>query len=203
MRKVILVFSFLLLSQFGFSQMDGLSIRVSNNTTGLPIASSPALFYTSFNPGVDLGLSYRLNQNTKHIWSVSGNLGVFYHRFIQTGIKLYPSIDYGYQLSEHWQLQASFDLGYMLAINNAAVAELQDDGYYEAKTIYQMRSQFMFGLRFGAEYSPSGQEGIGYTAALGAFMQGPYVSGYVPLLPYNTFQLGVTLPIQSKKQGND
>jgi hypothetical protein len=38
---------------------------------------------------------------------------------------------------------------------------------------------------------------------LGTFLQGPYVKGYVPLLPYNSFMLGVMLPINAKNKNDE
>ena len=195
MKKSIslLVFSLFALSSFGQHRME---IRASNNITGLPFSSYPALFYSNFHPGIDAGIQHRINTNEKHQWAVSGNIGLFYHRFIQTGIKIYPSLDYAFAIGSKWKLKASLDLGYLMAINNVAVLELQDDGNYESRALNKVRSQFMLGWRIGASYCPSGDPyGMAYTLAFGSFLQGPYVSGYVPLLPYNTFSLGIDMPI--------
>lgn len=186
------------------AQQYNVEIRIGNYGTGLPVSSYPALVYSNFNPGIDGGISYQLNQNPKHQWSISGNLGLFYHRFIQTGVKLYPSIDYQYNFSGKWSLRSSFDLGYLLAVNNVAVLELQDDGEYQGRASLKARSQFMVGLRFGLAYNPSGlADGMRWTAAVGTFMQGPYVAGYVPLLPYNTFSLGFEIPLNLSNSRHD
>lgn len=188
-----MVFSLFALSSYGQHRLE---IRASNNITGLPFSSYPALFYSNFHPGIDAGIQHRINTNAKHQWAVSGNIGLFYHRFIQTGIKIYPSLDYAYAIGSKWKLKASLDLGYIMAINNVAVLELQDDGNYESRALNKVRSQFMLGWRIGASYCPSGDSyGMAYTLAFGSFLQGPYVSGYVPLLPYNTFSLGIDMPI--------
>lgn len=189
----ILVFSLLALNSYGQHRLE---LRLSNNVTGMPLSAYPSLFYSNFHPGLDAGIQHRLNSSEKHQWAVSGNLGLFYHRFIQTGVKIYPGLDYAYVLNPHWKIEASLDLGYIMAFNNVAVLELQDDGNYESQTLGRMRSQFMVGWRIGASYTPSADPyGISYTMAFGTFLQGPYVSGYVPLLPYNSFSLGIDMPI--------
>ena len=199
MSKAISVLTLVLIS-LGVSAQDyQLGIRLSNNVTGLPVSSYPSLFYSNLNPGAEIGLSRQFNTNQKHQWHLSGNIGFFYHRFIQTGIKIYPSIHYHYQVNPKFKIESSIDLGYLMAINNVAVLELGEDGFYENKPLNKARSQFMAGFRIGASYHPSGDPaGIAYTCAFGTFMQGPYVSGYVPLLPYNTFSVGLELPIDLK-----
>ena len=201
MKKGISILIFTLFSCVIYAQKTSIGIRLSNNVTGLPVSTYPALFYSNFHPGIDLSLKHRINESEKHQWSLSGNVGLFYHRFIQTGIKIYPSLDYALAFNSKWKLNASLDLGYLLAFNNVAVLELQEGGDYEARTSLKARSQFMVGWRIGASYTPSGKgDGTCYSLAFGTFLQGPYVSGYVPLLPYNSFTVGMERPLNLKKQ---
>jgi hypothetical protein len=201
MKKSISILILTLFACSTYAQKTSIGIRLSNNITGLPVSTYPSLFYSNFHPGIDFSLKHRINENEKHQWSLSGNVGLFYHHFIQTGIKIYPSIDYALAFNSKWKLNASVDLGYLLAINNVAVLELQDDGNYESNALLKSRSQFMLGWRIGASYTPSGEaDGTSYSLAFGTFLQGPYVSGYVPLLPYNSFALGIEIPFNLKKQ---
>ena len=80
MKKCI---SILFISLFTFSSygQHRMEIRASNNITGLPFSSYPALFYSNVHPGIDLGIQHRINSSEKHQWAVSGNIGLFYHRF--------------------------------------------------------------------------------------------------------------------------
>jgi hypothetical protein len=201
MKKSISILILTLFACSTYAQKTIIGIRLSNNITGLPVSTYPSLFYSNFHPGIDFSLKHRINENEKHQWSLSGNVGLFYHHFIQTGIKIYPSIDYALAFNSKWKLNASVDLGYLLAINNVAVLELKDDGNYESNALLKSRSQFMLGWRIGASYTPSGEaDGTSYSLAFGTFLQGPYVSGYVPLLPYNSFALGIEIPFNLKKQ---
>jgi hypothetical protein len=200
-RNYFVLLLFFICTTTVLSQDKTLQIRLSNNITGLPVSSYPDLFTSNFHPGIDVGLSYPLNENPKHQISASGNIGFFYHRFIQTGIKLYPSFDYTFVPNTKWNFFFSLDLGYLLAFENVDVFELQENGNYEAAALLKARSQFMFGYRIGASFKPGNlEEGIRYLLSFGTFLQGPYVSGYVPLLPYNSFTVGVELPFPLKKQ---
>ena len=83
---------------------------------------------------------------------------------------------------------AHLGVGYLHSIPGTDRFELNDDGEYE-KIKNLGRAQGMGKISFSGLYRVNSS----YSLSLnyGVIMQGPFVKSYVPLLPYNTIQLGV------------
>lgn len=173
-------------------------IKVSNNITGKPITTYHQLFYSNFHPGIEGEVNIPINHNLKHQLYISGNLGVYYHRFMHTGLKLYPEFNYEIQFAEKWRFITGLGGGYIHSFENVATLRLTDNGTYEQVSAWKGRPQFMAAFNFGARYLPVKWKGASLQLSFGTFLQGPFVSGYVPLLPYNTFDLGVQVPLKKK-----
>lgn len=181
------------------AQNNSWGVKISNYITGQPVVTYHQLFYTNFHPGIEGEVNFFINNNERHQLYVSGNLGVYYHRFMHTGLKIYPEFNYEFQMADKWRLISGIGGGYIHSFENVATLRLVD-GEYEKVNAFIGRPQFMFGLNFGARYLPSGWNGVSLQCTFSSFLQGPFVSGYVPLLPYNTFDLGVQVPLTKKNQ---
>lgn len=193
----------LVIASIGFfgvvsAQINSWGLKFSNCITGQPVVTYHQLFYTNFHPGIEGEVNFSLNKNERHQLYVSGNLGAYYHRFMHTGVKIYPEFNYEFQIANKWRLTSGLGGGYIHSFENVATLRL-NDGEYEKVNSLKGRPQFMFGLNFGARYIPENWKGISLQCSFSSFLQGPFVSGYVPLLPYNTFDLGFQVPIQKKK----
>lgn len=194
--KTFLFVTLMLFTVFAKSQHSELGILFSNNITSFPITTYPQIFYTQFHLGLDVFKSWKLNQNEKNqIW-FSGNLGGYYHRFIQTTIRLYPAIDYERLLGNRFSVKIAIGAGYSLAFENMETFELQDDGTYKTKFLVA-RSQYLVNIGFGCNYSfkKGYQQGMKISFQFKTFIQGPFVTGYVPILPVNAAMLGITIPL--------
>lgn len=197
--KYVVIFLLICFSLLAKSQNSRIGIEFSNNITSFPVTTYPQLFYTQFHPGLDFCKSWRINKNEKNqIWC-SGNLGGYYHRFIQTAVRIYPSVEYNRMLGKGFLFHIGLGVGYSLAFENMETFELQDDGTYKMKTMVA-RSQYLAMFDWGGSYSikKDALEGMKISLKFKTFIQGPFVSGYVPMLPVNSVMLGVSIPVKSK-----
>lgn len=196
--KYIYMLTLLLCSVSSYAQDRSWGVKFSNNITGKPVTTYHQLFYTNFHPGIEGEINFPVNKHVKHQLYVSGNLGVYYHRFMHTGLKLYPEFNYELQIAEKWRFITGIGGGYIHSFENVATLRLTDNGTYEQVSAWKGRPQFMAAFNFGARYLPVKWKGASLQLSLGTFLQGPFVSGYVPLLPYNTLDLGVQIPLKKK-----
>lgn len=183
------------------SQDKFISLTLSNNTTGLPVLAYPDLFYSQFHPGIDITYSHQLKKSLKNKLYVAGNLGFYHHQFVQDLVRIFPTFTYERAFSEQFQVQAGLGAGYGLSFEGKNAFKLQDDGSYVNKGFNGARSQYLIALEFGVTYTIL-QKSILQPQLLvqfKSFMQGTYVKSYVPLLPLNSFNLGIRIPLKTQK----
>ncbi len=148
---------------------------------------------TPVHPGLQAGTEFRYNRSEKNQWFQTAKLGVYYHKYSQTGIQLYS--EGGYRRAIWKGLSAEFRLGvgYLHAITDLQMFELKDGQYERKRTIG--RAQVMgstalgLGYRLG-ESMDAPRVFIDYQF----FLQMPFVKNYVPLLPNTALHLGVAFP---------
>ena len=199
--KVILQLCFFILATYNLaiSQSKFISTTISNNTTGLPVIAYPDLFYTQFHPGIEATYGWQINKNPKNKLYVNGNLGYYYHQFVQSLVKVYPTMSYERTLSERFNLNVGLGAGYGLSFEGKNAFALQDDGTYDNKPFMGARSQYVIAFELGAVYSLSNQNMNSPQLILQfkSFMQGTYVKSYVPLLPLNSLNIGIRFPLKN------
>jgi hypothetical protein len=172
------------------------ALTASNNITGMPVVSYHKIFYSQFHPGLDAQMSWQLNKSEVNRIYVHANAGFYYHQFVQTLVRLYPSINYERQLG---RFAANIGLGggYGLSFEGKNAFILQADGTYANKSFAGARSQFLVTFEIGGRYALQADNPFGpqIIAKFASFMQGTYVNSYVPLLPLNSFQIGFSMPL--------
>ena len=91
--------------------------------------------------------------------------------------------------------------GYLHAFDNTALLKLNSDGQYEIKHKITGRPQFIAQLNIGCSYSlkKDDPESMKIVLQMRTFLQGPFVKGYVPLAPVNSFFVGLSVPFKCKK----
>lgn len=202
-RNICMVFimSLLILQAFDAQSQDRRwAVSLSNNTAGLPVIAYPNLFYSQFHPGVDGQMSWQLNQNEDNRIYAHANLGVYYHQFVQTLVRVYPTIAYERKLG---RFAANIGLGggYGLSFEGKNAFVLQEDGSYVNKGFGGARSQFLIALEIGGRFALQADNPFGpqIIIKLASFMQGTYVNSYVPLMPINSFQIGFSTTLRNPK----
>jgi hypothetical protein len=173
------------ISQRKFTQ---LTLETGNAVTSMPFVGAPQLFYTSYHPYTSLGARLVCKEKKKHAWEQSVHVGYLYHRFVQHAIPLYSEIIYRQHIGKAFYLRAHLGLGYLHSIPATERFKLNDQGEYERiRNLGRAQGMVKFSISFAYALNPNYQLTLNY----GVIGQMPFVKSYVPLLPYNTLQLGV------------
>ena len=200
MKRTIIILLLCLSCQLQtFSQkhkLDNFSIAATTLHTNFPFNSFSKLFTEEFHPGFELGIGFNWKTKAKHDWFQDFKLGYSYHRFVQHSITLYSEIGYRYKFLKTFNAEASVGAGYLHAISAEKIFVLQSDGTYKKKTnIGRPQAMASFSIGLSKKISTSGTTVfLNYQQRL----QFPFIKSYVPLLPENMLQAGVSIPLKSK-----
>lgn len=165
-----------------------LTFETGNAVTAMPFVGATQLFYTNYHPFTTLGARIVWKEKGKHAWEQSFNLGYIYHRFVQHSIPLFTETIYRYDFNKSFSMRAHLGVGYLHSIPATDRFELNDQGEYD-KIRNLGRAQASIKFSISAAYVIT--QDIRLTLNYGVLGQLPFVKSYVPLLPYNTIQLGI------------
>lgn len=179
-----------------------LEALAGNYHSSLPLVGAPGLFYKTVHPGLQVGYEHTLRQAGRRQWLLRAQAGVFYHRFIQTAVPLTaqgvlqwtPSR----KLDARLRLEAGLGLGYCHSFPLTSVFKLQDDGTY-ARTERAGRPLATISLAPGLAYRLDAADRWRLALRYQIMLQAPFVPQYVPLLPYNSLQLGLSYRLGTAK----
>ncbi len=164
------------------------TLETGNAVTAFPVVGAPQLFYTNYHPFTTLGVRMIWQEKRKHAWEQSFNLGYLYHRFVQHSIPLFTEIIYRYDFNKTFCVRTHLGVGYLHSIPDTDRYKLNDQGEYE-KIRNLGRAQA--GLKFSISAAYSINKELQLSLNYGVLGQLPFVKSYVPLLPYNSIQLGI------------
>lgn len=189
------LYSFLLILTFLISdstlaqtKLTQLTLETGNAVTALPFVGAPQLFYTNYHPFTTLGARLVWKEKGKHAWEQSFNLGYIYHRFVQHSIPLFTETIYRYDFNNSFSMRTHLGVGYLHSIPDTERFELNDQGEYE-KIRNPGRAQL--GVKFSISAAYALNRHLRLSLNYGVLGQLPFVKSYVPLLPYNSIQLGI------------
>ena len=169
------------------------SIAVNNNQTAVPFGKFVGLFAGPYHPGVELGYGFNWSTKPRHDWFQRVNVGYFHHRFAQHGFPLYTQIGYRFKFDHYFHFESAIGGGYFHSIPATAQFKLNDTGEYtNGKGIGRPQAMLQFELRASGNITPPASKPIRLFLAYKQRLQMPFVKSYVPLLPYNVFEIGVT-----------
>ena len=170
---------------------------ISNNVVAFPVTGVPKTLYSQIHPGLDLFFERPLNTRKKSQCWININTGVYYHQYFQTGIRLYGGLDYRYFFKPRTSIQLGFLAGYLHSITDYDRFELNKNGEYEKIPNYQGHPQFLTGIHLGMSYGllKNKPDKIRLVFSVKCFLQGPFASSYIPILPTNALMLGFSMPL--------
>ena len=174
---------------FAQHKLTQLTFETGNSITVLPFVGAPQLFYSNYHPYTTIGARLVWKEKGKHAWEQGFNLGYIYHRFVQHSIPLLTETIYRYDFNTSFSMRAHFGVGYLHSIPATDRFKLNDQGEYE-KIKNPGRAQAGVKFSISAAYALSSD--LQLSLNYGVLGQLPFVKSYVPLLPYNTLQLGIT-----------
>ena len=196
-RQLSILVVALLISLAAVSQKKYFSLAAFNTQTAMPFGKFLGMFTDQFHPGIEAGYGINISVKEKHDWFTEFKIACFYHRFVQTGIPLYADFGYRYKFNDKFFAEASIGAGYMHSIPATAKLKLKDDGVYvNNKGIGRVQAMATFGLGFGYSFNPSAKKPASVFATYQQRIQMPFVKSYVPMLPYNSFMIGIKKSIK-------
>jgi len=171
--------------------LDNYSIAITTLHTNLPFRSFSSLFTKEYHPGFEIGSGFKWKEKPKHDWYQQFQFGYSYQRWVQHSISLYTSVGYRYKFPKGFVADISIGAGYLHATPDSKLFKLQSDGTYKKKFNWG-RPQVMgaFGIGIGKSFGSGKTIFIKYQQR----MQTPFIKSYVPVLPDNMMQLGITIP---------
>ncbi|TMI77845.1 MAG: hypothetical protein E6H10_18220 [Bacteroidetes bacterium] len=165
-----------------------------------PFGKFAGLFDETFHPGIQATYGRNISMGQNHDWFLELKLGYFYHRYVQHAIPFYLNFGYRYKITDHFSAETSLGAGYMHSISATAQLKLDSNGdYVKSKGAGRMQAMAMFSLGIGYTLNPHSARPIKIFTAYQQMVQMPFVRSYVPLLPYNTFIIGVCRNLKSKR----
>lgn len=182
-------------------ELPRIGVFVSNNITSMPVSGFPKVFYSQFHPGINVCREWKINKKEKEqIW-LTANAGGFYHRFVQTAVRLYATVEYRYAFGNRFSAFFGLGGGYVHSFENSETLRMNDEGVYEVKPRISGRPQFMVQADLGGSCAliKNNPASARIIMLLQTGVQGPFVNGYVPLLPVNSFSIGLTVPLKCRK----
>lgn len=198
MRIVITAFLICLFFTSYAQSNKQLSIAFVNTASAHPFKKFGNLVTNMHQPGVELGYTFNWKTRRHHDWYQGIKAGYIYHRFVQHAIPLYTDIGYRYKFKEKWSAYSAIGAGYLHSISATDQFELQDDGNYKKKkSIGRIQAMAVFNL--GVGYTFSGKLPMKIFTTYQQQIQMPFIKSYVPILPYNSLLLGVSIPCKFKK----
>jgi hypothetical protein len=165
-----------------------------------PFGKFAGLFEDVIHPGIQAAYGRNIAMAQHHDWFVELRLGYFYHRYVQHAIPLSLNFGYRYKVGSHFSAETSLGAGYMHSIPATAELKLDSNGeYVKSKGVGRMQAMATFSIGFGYTLNPHATRPVKIFTAYQQLLQMPFVKSYVPVLPYNTFLIGVCYNLKSKK----
>lgn len=172
------------------------SIGIYNTQTAMPFGKFAGLFTGPVHPGIEYGRGFILSSKEKHDWFLEIKAGYFFHRFVQHGIPVYANAGYRYKISSRICAETSVGAGGMQSIPATGKYKLNDNGEYENnKGIGRVQAIATYGIGGSYLLTPSAKKPMRGFLLYQQKLQFPFIRTYVPLLPYNSFMIGITRPI--------
>lgn len=169
-----------------------ISIAGFTTQTALPFGKFSGLFKDVAHPGAEITYGKDISNKNKHSFFLELKVAYFFHRFVQHGIPVYLNFGYRHKISSRFSAETSIGAGYMHSIPATAKLKLNGNGEYKNnKGIGRMQAMATYGLGLGYTPHPSSPKPITFFSIYQQRLQMPFVKSYVPLLPYNSFMIGI------------
>jgi len=206
-KHLIIVFLFLSQGAFAGNPLVGLGkklkaesfeLNIFTNQYYFPFLGIKNIVTSKYHPGLSFGYMRDIKVKKKTTLYGDALVGIYYHRFIQTGVQIYGNLGYRVNLPHKFFLAGEFGLGYLHSIKLQTTLKADANGNY-TKALNLGRPQLMtgIGIKVGKEVLISKQKGrlfLNYQP----WFQLPFIKSYVPLLPNNSFHIGFDFILNNK-----
>jgi hypothetical protein len=203
MKQLLIIISLCFVTVISWSQNQNKSyyksFAVYNTQNAFPFGKFAGLFKEILHPGIEFGVGKNFSTRQHHDFFAELKAGYFFHRFVQHGIPVYLNFGYRYKTFKGLAAETSLGAGYLHSIPATAKFKLDDDGVYKNnKGIGRMQAMATFTIDLGYTLNRTGSKPVRIFSNYQQRLQLPFVKSYVPLLPYNSFMVGISRPFRKQ-----
>jgi hypothetical protein len=171
--------------------------NVFTNQYYFPFKGMSNVFTSKYHPGISVGYVKNIKQKKKTNFYYDAKIGIYHHRFIQTGVQFYSDLGYRIQLPKTFFVAGEFGLGYLHAIIHQSQFEADENGNYsKVKNFGKPQLMTGIGIKAGKQIKLNKNIGRLYINYQPWF-QWPFINSYVPLLPNNSLHIGFDLILKN------
>ena len=173
------------------------SLALYNTQTAMPFGKFAGLFGETFHPCIEAGMGKNFSSRQNHDWFTELKLGYFFHRFVQHAIPVSVNIGYRYKFNSRFFAQTSIGGGYLHSIPATSKLKTDENGdYTNDKGLGRIQASVVYDITAGYELKRKTGRSLRLFLSYQQRLQMPFVRSYVPLLPYNSFGIGISKPIR-------
>lgn len=201
--KHLLLIAILLSTVISLNAQNGnyVGLAVYNTQNAMPFGKFAGLFTDKFHPGIEALYGRNFSSTKKNNWFLELKCSYFFHRYVQHGIPLYLNFGYRYKITNKFFAETSVGAGYMHSVPATAKLKLNEDGEYENnKGVGRMQAMVNYSLGLAYTLNPSAIKPLTVFTSYQQRVQMPFVKSYVPLLPYNSFMVGIRKPFERNRK---
>jgi hypothetical protein len=198
----VIAFYVYLSSQLSFAK--SIEIKLSQNATSFPLLGLSSIVKPGLHPGLMFCYETPLNNNVKHQFFNEISLGCFYHQLFQTAAYLNNVVKYNYAITPRWSIYTGIGGGYLHSFYQYSIFKLNENQDYEEIKKWKGRPQLMGTFALGASYGlkKENPDDFRISIELRSFVHGTFARSYVPLLPYNSLQIGFKIKLKTKNNNS-
>jgi hypothetical protein len=167
--------------------------NVFTNQYYFPVTGLGNIFTAKYHTGISSVFIKDIKKKEKTTLYYDAKIGIYHHRFIQTGVQLYGDLGYRINLPKKFFLAGEFGLGYLHAIVHQTKFKADENGKYsKVKNFGKPQVMTGIGIKAGKQITMGKNTGrlfINYQP----WFQFPFIKSYVPLLPNNSLHIGFDL----------
>jgi hypothetical protein len=175
------------------SGLQSFSIAVLTTNNSYPFHKLSSLISGNYHPGFSAGVDYNWKTAQHHDWFQRTDFTYFFHRYVQHAIALNTAIGYRYKWNR-LGIESTFGGGYLHSIPATTVLKINNKGeYVNHKGAGRPQGNIVFGI--GTYYQLRKQKRMPENVFLTwqQRLQFPFVHAYVPVLPYTSLSLGISI----------
>ncbi|MDJ1468955.1 hypothetical protein QNI19_04245 [Cytophagaceae bacterium DM2B3-1] len=176
-----------LITRFSIAQSSvPITISVFNESVAIPFTQG---FPTPIHPGMAVGTEIPTHQRTWSSTMVSVNLGYYFHKYLNQA--LFAQIGYGYEFRSKIGISSlvQMGVGYLHVIRNQPEYSLQDGKYTSSSGIGRSRLMIAPSVDIGFYLKPKKIQSGRIFVRYQPWVEYPFSSGFIPLLPHTNLHL--------------
>lgn len=162
--------------------------------------------FSTIHPGANIGATLRWNNNPRHQFFQSANLGYFYHRDLQKATQLFTEVGYNLKFGNGFAITPlALGGGYVMSVSD--IESLKWNAATQQYEIEKFPIRHNWMISIGASLSKETNLILLHNRKTTFFVdyrlqvQGVFVKETVPVIAYSPLCIGLSFPVQKNIKG--